>query len=80
MAAEQGDAEAQSYLGKCTKVTKACLKTTRRQCGGSTRAEKKSSDCDQYNIGTTNMIGESVPQNREEAARWFQMAADQSFA
>ena len=33
----------------------------------------------QFNLGGMYLIGESVPKNDTEAARWFRMAAEQGF-
>jgi hypothetical protein len=75
--AEQGNADAQFYLG----LMKENGQGVPRDDGEALKWYRKAADQDlalaQFDLGTMYANGRGVPQNDREAAKWYRLAADQ---
>ncbi|MBO4513856.1 MAG: sel1 repeat family protein, partial [Victivallales bacterium] len=78
--AEQGDADAQFYLGKCFYNAQGAGKDYVEAARWWRKAAEQGHAKAQYNLGVCYYNGEGVEKDYEEAARWWRKAAEQGLA
>ena len=81
LAADRGDAAAQSYLGFCYAEGRGVLQDDREAARYYKLAADQGSKEAQYDLGRSYMTGRGgLPRDDREAARYFKLSADQGIA
>lgn len=75
--AEEGDAEAQFYLGALYYHGEGVPQSTAEAARWYRRAADQGHAAAQHNLGVMHYTGEGMPEDRGEALRWFRRAAEQ---
>ena len=75
-AAEMGHARAQCSYGKCLYLGSGTAKNPAAAFAWFTRAAEQNMDIAQYNLGIMYLKGVYVEKNRDEAQRYFRLAAE----
>ena len=78
--AEQGDADAQYFLGVMYKNGQGVPQDYAESVKWYRLAAEQGDADAQYNLGVTYKNGEGVPQDYAEAIKWYRLAADQGDA
>jgi TPR repeat protein len=78
--AEQGQAEAQFYLGVMYNNGEGVPQDQAEAVKWFRKAADQGHAPAQNNLGSMHRKGEGIPQNDAEAAKWYRKAADQGFA
>src|SRR5687767_5944882 len=78
--AEQGDPEAQTYLGILYREGRGVPIDHVEAVNWFYKAAERKHPLAQYNLGIVWGSGNGVPQNDEAAAKWYRLAADQGLA
>ena len=79
MAAERGNATAQTNLGYCYKTGKGVDKDAEQAVKWYRKAADQGNETAQNNLGVCYQYGIGVSQNYTEAARWFRMSAENGY-
>ena len=79
-AAEQGDAEAQFYLGLCYSNGDGVAKDLKEAAKWWRKAAEQGEAAAQYNLGVCYSNGNGVAKNYQEAVKWYRKAAEQGMA
>ena len=79
-AAEQGDADAQSYLGTMYLLGNGVLQNKRTAFDWHSKAAEQGIAGSQFVLGTMYSSGEGVKKDNTKALKWFSMAAEQGYA
>jgi len=77
--AEQGNVDAQFYLGLMYANGEGVLENDKTGVQWYTLAAKQGDSYAQYNLGTMYEKGNGVPQNGKAAVKWYTLAAEQGF-
>ena len=80
IAGDQGNANAQFFLGKMYTDGQGVAQNHTEASRWFRRAADQGDAVSQYNLGFNYANGRGVPQNEAEAVRWYRMAADQGLA
>lgn len=76
-AADQGNADAQYYLGQMFRSGQGILQGYSEAARWFRKAAEQGHVLAQYILGLMNSMGQGVPQDLSEAERWFRKAAEQ---
>ncbi len=77
LAADQGNVEAQFYLGAAYYEGKSVPQDFKEAVKWFHLAAEQGNALAQYNLGVAYAAGKGVPQDFKEAVRWYRLAADQ---